>query len=121
MSDVNLLNNFRRLVSILATHAPDGFPIEGFNTFKECQLAACNRWQDILNSYEYSASKSKKIDKKFTEGLIILGVYESQVELGIKLDPALREKGRGLLWMVGDMLASRVSQVKGNNEVEGQV
>jgi hypothetical protein len=118
MGDLNLLNDFRRLACIIATHAPDGFPAEGFNTFRECQLAACNRWRDVINSFEYSESKSKKIDKKFIQGLIILDVYETQIELGIKLDPALREKGRDLLWMVNDMLSRRKPRIKANNEVE---
>jgi hypothetical protein len=107
MNEVDSLDEFCRLVKILATHAPDGFPVEGFNTFSECQLAACKCWLNAMGSFEHSVRKHEKIDKKFMQGLIILDVYRIQIELGITLDPAQREKGRTLLREVNDMLSPK--------------
>ena len=107
LSFVEQLDHFQGLVGSLASKAPDEFADWESSNYKERKQWLSEFWIVAKERLKRSAEQIPVVDTKLTEAFALLDAYQAALDRGETPDPAMRKKGRDLLWEIYRMAPSK--------------
>jgi hypothetical protein len=94
------LEDFDDYAYSLALHAPDEIPSHHSWTYRQEKEYLCELWTAAKPHLKRDIDKVAEIDRYLSEGVALLDTYQAALDRGETPAPAIREKGRKLLWAI---------------------
>lgn len=94
-------------IGSLASTAPNELPEFYSGNYEERKQWINEYWTLAKGQLKRSAEQMPIVDAKLTEAFALLDAYQAALDRGETPDPAMRKKGRDLLWEIYRMAPSK--------------
>ncbi len=107
LSFVEKLDHFQGMIGSLADRAPDEFAEWQSSNYEERKQWISEFWTLAKGQLKRCTDQIPIVDVKLTEAFLLLDAYQTALGRGETPDPAMRKKGRDLLWEIYRMTPSK--------------